>query len=74
MPTAATCGSVKTTRGEPAASARAGAGSRPRIRSEAIRAWYLPMCVSSARPLTSPIAYSHPSLAPSASMKSSTST
>ena len=58
-PTAATCGSVNTTRGEPGL-----VGGRARrpcrgCASAQIRAWYLPMWVSSARPLTSPIAYSH---------------
>ncbi len=36
-----------------------------------MRAWYLPMCVSSARPLTSPIAYSQSD--PDARIQSSTS-
>ncbi len=56
-PTAPTCGSVKITRGDRAPSERSLA-LRPRIASAAIRPWYLPMCVSWARPLTSPIAYS----------------
>ena len=54
-PTAATCGSVKITRGESAPSERT-ATFLPRIASAASRPWYLPMCVSSARPLASPIA------------------
>src|SRR6185503_12109729 len=56
-PTAPTWGSVKITRGEAPPSER----SRtvlPMIASAASRAWYLPMCVRSARPLTSPTAYS----------------
>ena len=32
--------------------------SPPRITAAATRAWYLPMCVSSTRPFTSPMAYS----------------
>ena len=59
-PTAATCGSVKITRGESLPSAPCeSACSWPRIWSAEIRAWYLPMCVNSALPLMSPIAYSH---------------
>ena len=54
-PTAATWGSVKMTRGEPALS-QVAATSLPRMWSAAILPWYLPMWVSSARPLTSPIA------------------
>ena len=54
-PTAPTCGSVKITRGEAPPSERRRT-SLPRIASAASRAWYFPMCVSSARPLTSPTA------------------
>ena len=54
-PTAPTCGSVKITRGDAAPSERSRT-SFPMIASAASRAWYFPMCVSSARPLTSPIA------------------
>ena len=46
------------TRGERGPSAVAATASLPRMFSAATRAWYLPMWVSSARPLTSPIAYS----------------
>ena len=57
-PTAATCGSVKTTRGDSAPSqSRAGLAVHDRWPPRP-RAWYLPAWVSSARPLTSPIAYS----------------
>ena len=42
--------------------------------SPASRAWYLPMCVSRARPLQSPTAYSHPPATPTARSWSSTST
>ena len=45
-------------RGERAVGAVLAAVSRPSTWSAATRAWYLPMCVNSARPLTSPIAYS----------------
>ena len=54
-PTAPTCGSVKITRGEAPPSERRRT-SLPRIASAARRAWYFPMCVSSARPFTSPTA------------------
>ena len=53
-PTAATCGSVKVTRGLNGPSLRTGT-SRPRMQSAAIRPWYLPMWVSRARPLASPM-------------------
>ena len=54
-PTAATCGSVKITRGSVRRRRAAGAARRlPRMTSAAMRAWCLPMWVSSARPLTSP--------------------
>ncbi len=56
-PTAPTWGSVKMTRGDRAPSTRRRA-SRPRIVSATSRPWYLPMCVSSTRPLTSPTANS----------------
>ena len=56
-PTAPTCGSVKITRGERPPSERSST-SRPRIVSATSRPWYLPMCVSRTRPLTSPTAYS----------------
>ena len=59
-PTAATCGSVKITRGDSAPSERSAPG-RPRIVSATRRAWYLPMCVSSTRPLASPTTYSQSS-------------
>ena len=55
LPTAATWGSVKVTRGEPMPSATAST-SRPSRFSAATQAWYLPMWVKRARPLTSPIA------------------
>ena len=55
LPTAATWGSVKVTRGGPIASA-ASSTSRPSRFSVATQAWYLPTWVKSARPLTSPIA------------------
>ncbi len=55
LPTAATWGSVKVTCGEPRRSSVA-ATSRPRMWSATTRAWYLPMWVSSTRPLRSPIA------------------
>ena len=55
LPTAATWGSVKVTRGEPIPSATAST-SRPSRFSAATQAWYLPMWVKRARPLTSPIA------------------
>ena len=42
--------------------------------SPAMRAWYLPMWVSSARPLQSPTAYSQPPSTPTARSWSSTST
>ena len=72
-PTAATCGSVKITRGLSGPSAPCEiAVSRPSRSSAAIRAWYLPMCVNSALPLTSPIAYSHGW--PSTRMRRSTAT
>ena len=45
---------------------------RPRMLSAAIRAWYLPAWVSSARPLTSPMAYSQSW--PGRGSRSSTST
>ena len=45
------------TRGDRAPSERSST-VRPRIVSAASRPWYLPMCVSRTRPLTSPIAYS----------------
>ena len=43
-------------RRERAVARRVDARVLPRITSAAMRPWYLPMCVSSARPLTSPIA------------------
>ena len=55
LPAAATWGSVKVTRGDPIPSATASTG-RPRTFSAATQAWYLPMWVKSARPLTSPTA------------------
>ncbi len=58
-PTAHTCGLVKVTRGTAWALARS-RESFPRIWSAATRAWYLPMCVSGASPLQSPIANSQP--------------
>ena len=66
-PTEATCGSVKVTCGTLPASAmsvnRDPVGGRPSARAAMtapqIRAWYLPMWVSSARPVMSPTAYSH---------------
>jgi hypothetical protein len=54
-PTAATCGSLKITRGESAPSERSRT-CLPRIASAASRPWYLPMWVSWARPFASPIA------------------
>ncbi len=55
LPAAATWGSVKVTRGDPIPSATASV-PRPRMFSVATQAWYLPMWVKSALPLTSPIA------------------
>ena len=55
FPIAATWGSVKMTRGEPIPSAIASTGL-PWTFSAATQAWYLPMWVKSARPLTSPTA------------------
>ena len=63
-PTLPICGSVNTTAGAPRLSAQAEA-SIPRMWSPACRAWYLPWCVNSARPFTSPTAYSHPPPMPS---------
>ncbi len=53
LPTAATCGSVKITRGDQRP-AGAGRGGAPRIAPATVRAWCLPMCVSSDLPLRSP--------------------
>src|SRR5580765_4152449 len=58
-PTAHTCGSVNVTRGTTASEA-ASATSWPRMAAAAMRPWYLPMWVSGASPLQSPIAYSQP--------------
>ena len=62
----AICGMVKTTAGVATASAVATNGdqsavdtcsprARATIAAPACRAWYLPMCVSSCRPLASPM-------------------
>src|ERR1019366_2773585 len=69
-PTAHTCGSVNVTRVTKSRLARSRA-SLPAITSPAIRAWYLPMCVSSASPLQSPTAYNQPPATPVARSVSS---